>query len=330
MPNGLYTVDFHAHLQGPDGLSNLCPEERRSPFFRHAVPVIEQIAHLSEPLHDDFLRHLALNYRGWISRFIYSRFGHLGLMEALRLFKTYNLERLIKSMDRIGINHVVVCSLEPLTVTLEIIELTRPYRDRISVFASVRRDEPDQVAYLEPLIRSGAISGLKIHPIVAGYACGELYERTKDMVALACDAGLPVVIHTGHIPVEGLNGIAGCNEVRALEPLLAAFPRVRFVLAHIGWESWRQVLKLAGRYANVHVETSWQPARIIRRAVDLLGPERVLFGSDYPLFKQSLALDQVKMACSPREFVMVASTNALRLLNLSPSREQRRQALKAG
>ncbi|MBI4533042.1 MAG: amidohydrolase family protein [Candidatus Melainabacteria bacterium] len=326
MPNGLYVIDFHAHLQGPNGLANLCPEEQKSAFFRHAVPLIEQVAHVSEPVHDEFLRHLALNYRNSLSRFIYSCFGKLALMETIRLFKTYGLHHLLASMDRQNIDHAVICSLEPLTVTQELLELTSMHRERISIFASVNRRQPDPVGYLTHLVESGLIAGIKIHPIVGGYACGELFHKTKDLAQLAREASLPIVIHTGHIPVEGLNGLAGCNEVRAIEPLIAAFPEVKFVLAHIGWESWRQVLKLASKYKNVLVETSWQPARIIRRAVDAIGADRVLFGSDYPLFKQSLALRQVEQALSPKEFVMVASTNALRLLRLSPTKNKRRTA----
>jgi hypothetical protein len=219
-------------------------------------------------------------------------------------------------MDRQGIRHAVVCSLEPLTTTQELIELTRSYRHRISFFASVAKDEPDPVRNVMPFVESGAVAGFKVHPIVGGYACGELYEKTRALAELAGQLNLPIVIHTGHIPVEALNGIGGCNEVRAIEPLVAAFPLVKFVLAHIGWESWRQVLDLGARYNNVMVETSWQPARIIRRAVDRLGPERVVFGSDYPLFRQSLAFRQVRRALSPKEFVMVTSTNAARLLKL--------------
>lgn len=295
-------------------MHNLCPDDQKSPFFRHAVPLIEQIAHVSEPVHDRFLRHLALNHRGSMSRFLYGTFGKLALMEAIRLFKTYDLPKLMSSMDRQGIQHAVICSLEPLTATQELLELTSVHKQRISIFASVSRNEPDPIKYLTPFVESRSISGFKIHPVVGGYACGELYHKTKDLAELASEARLPIVIHTGHIPVEKLNGIAGCNEVQAIEPLLAAFPRVKFVLAHIGWESWRQVLKLAKQYSNAMVETSWQPARIIRRAVDMLGPERVLFGSDYPLFQQSLALNQVRQALTPREFVMVASVNGMRLL----------------
>lgn len=327
MPEGLYTVDFHAHIQGRSGMANLCAEERRSGFYSHLAPVLEKLAHVTEPIHDEPLRKLALHYRDCLSRFVYARLGNLALMETLRLFKTRDVNSLIESMDRNGINHVAVLSIEPLTITSQLIKETACYRDRISIFASVDRNQKDPAGYLRSLIDSGAVKGIKIHPVVGGYTCGEFYARTKPLAQLAHEENLPVIIHTGHIPVENLKGISGCNEISAIEPLIAEFPTVRFILAHIGWESWRAALDLAKRYSNAYVETSWQPARIIRRAVDALGANRVIFGSDFPLFSQSLALEQLRAALSPLEFAMVASTNAIRLLGLAPSPEEARKVL---
>ncbi len=314
-----YLIDFHTHVMTPGGLSRLCPAEQGSAFFRYAVPLLEKLSHLSEPLHNSLLRHAAMHYRDPVSRFVYACCGQLGLMEALRLFKKYDLARLLRTMDRDGIGHAVIASIEPLTLTQEILDLTGHVSERVSVFASFNKDTEDAPAYIENLLRSGRVAGIKLHPIVGGWTCGELYEATREVVALATDKELPVLIHTGHIPVEALQGIGGCSEVPALEPLVSAFPKARFVLAHIGWESWRAVLRLAARYPNILVETSWQPARVIRRAVDALGAARVLFGSDYPLFGQPHALRQARNALSPREFVQVASSNARGLLRLTPA-----------
>jgi predicted TIM-barrel fold metal-dependent hydrolase len=225
-------------------------------------------------------------------------------------------------MDKNGIDHVVIHSLEPLTQTKNIIKLLAPHRQRFSLFASVHRNEPDPVGYFSALVEAGGIAGLKIHPQVGGFACGELYNQTKGLVDYASKAKLPILIHTGHIPTEQLKGMSGCSDVAALEPLIADFPAAKIVLAHIGWESWRTVLEMAQRYANVLVETSWQPAKIIRRAVDTLGSERVLFGSDFPLFNQSIAYQQVKDALTVKEFVLVCSANAMRLLALKEKANQ--------
>jgi predicted TIM-barrel fold metal-dependent hydrolase len=315
MRHGLYIIDFHGHLRGNQHLASFCAEDQVTPFYQGIAPLFERLANITEPVHDGFLRHLALNFRGSLSRSLYAMAGQFGLMEALRLFKNSDVRSLLASMDRCGIDHTVVCSLEPFIMTQDLLEAIRPHRSRISLFASVAREQPDPAGYFGKFIESGEITGLKLHPLVGGYACGELFESTKDIVGLAVEHNLPILIHTGHIPKSAIAGLArGCNELEFIEPLLAAFPRGRFVLAHIGWESWRQVLALAKKYKNTWVETSWQPARIIRRAVDALGPQRVIFGSDFPLFKQRLAYRQVDQALTTKELILVASVNARYLL----------------
>lgn len=307
-------IDFHAHLMSLAGLEKICPVDQKSAFFRHWVPVLEPIAHVTEPVHDRFLRHIAMHYNSELSRSVYSRLGHLFLFEALRLFKRHGLERLIQSMQQHGIKHTVIHSLEPLTDTRQILEETARFPGRFSVFGSISKHDPDPAAYLEPLIRSGAIAGVKLHPMIGGYTAEDIYERTKEAIALAAEHELPVAIHTGHIPIEGLTGLSHCIRVGGLEPLVRAFPKCQFVFTHCGWESWRKALQMAVQYPNILVETSWQPARIIRRAVDTLGAERVLFGSDFPLFQEDQALQQVQKALTAKEFKQVACGNTLRLL----------------
>lgn len=317
MSKNLFIVDYHTHLLTKANTKLICPEDQESAFFRYVVPVLEPVAHFSEPVHDQFLRYLAMNYNNALGRQMFRSFGHVFLMEALRLFKRYGMKELIHSMNKQGIDHAVVYSLEPLTKTQELLEITEPYRDRISVFASVNKEILDRVGYLRPFVESGAVRGIKIHPQVGGYSKDDMFESTKDVVALATEFGLPVSFHTGHIPVEALSGIGGNVDVHTLEPLFKAYPTCTIVLNHIGWESWREVLAIAAKHENVMVETSWQPAHVVRRAVKAIGAHRVLFGSDYPMFQQWQALREVRHALAPSDFEQVASRNAIRLLKLS-------------
>jgi len=310
-------VDFHTHIMSLAGVEEIFPEARQTMFFKHVVPIVEPIADLTEGIHDQLLRHIAINFNNDISRFVYSRFGGIFLMEALRLFKRHGLERLIHNMDKLGVAHSVIYSLEPLTKTKDLIEQVQAYPGRFSIFGSVCRAEPDPVGYLSPFIESKAIKGIKIHPMVGGYHADDLFDATKDFVALASEHNLPVAIHTGHIPIESLTGQAACSKISAIEPIIKAFPDCTFILNHLGWESWRAAIEVAQKNPHVMLETSWQPARIVRRAVDALGPERILFGSDYPMFQPWQAIREVKSALSAKEFEIVASKNGKRLLGLT-------------
>ncbi len=317
MINGFFTIDFHVHIQDADTQSKLCPDDRKSLFFQHAVPLLERVAHYSEPIHDEFVNYVALNLRDPISRYFYNKTGQLGLMEVLRLFKVYDINRLLFKMHKLKIDHAVIHSLEPLTSTQNLLDITRPYADKFSIFASVDRNNEDPLLYLTNLLASNRIKGFKIHPQVGGYACGELYEKVKDIANLAQQHNLPMMFHTGHIPSDSLTDLHGCSEVEAIEPLVVNFPKVDFILAHIGWESWRHVLNLAMKYKNVYVETSWQPAAVIRRACDKLGADRVIYGSDFPLLKHEASLRQVQKALSTKELAYVFSANSRKLLKLT-------------
>ena len=59
---GLNVIDFHVHLQDCQTQHNLCPEDRNTLFFKHAAPIVERIANISEPVHDSFVRLIAMNY----------------------------------------------------------------------------------------------------------------------------------------------------------------------------------------------------------------------------------------------------------------------------
>lgn len=316
-------IDFHTHLMSLAGAEQVFPEARQSLFFKHLVPLVEPIADLTEGLHDRLLRNVAMRYNNQFSRLIYSHCGELFLMEALRLFKRHGLERLVYNMDKLGIERSVIYSLEPLTSTQEILDQIKPYGERFSVFASVHAAETDKVGYLKPFLESGAASGLKIHPMVGGYNAKNLYEKASDIFALAEAYDVPLAMHTGDIPIQRITtSQVSCCGIPAIEALVRDFPKTKLVLNHLGWESWRAVIKLAEEHPNVFVETSWQHAAIMKRAVKALGPERVIFGSDYPLFQQWQALREVVRAFKPHDFQLVAHDNAARLLKLNKTQTQ--------
>lgn len=317
MEKAVEIVDFHAHIMSLAGIEKVFPDTRNTAFFKHAVPLVEPLADLTEGIHDQVMRYIAMHFNDDLSRIVYSKFGLIVLMEALRLFKRHGLERLVKGMDTLGVTQSVIHSLEPLTTTQEILDETAKYPGRFCVFGSVESTHPDPVGYLAPFIENHLIHGVKIHPMVGGYQPQNFTSKASDFVALASEFGLPVAIHTGHIPIEALSKDVACLKLSEIAPLIKAFPDCTFILNHMGWESWRAAIDLAKRHQNIILETSWQPAKIIRRAVDAVGPERVIFGSDFPLFQQWQALVEVRKALTFKEFKLVASENGKRLLQLN-------------
>ncbi|HEY9721021.1 MAG TPA: amidohydrolase family protein [Oscillatoriaceae cyanobacterium] len=293
-------IDFHAHLRGKSEIAP--PEMPRFPLLHRAAEWFEPLVYEGVGLFARFGRHRALTT-------IYPHFTGVGFNELVRQFHKYQAAELVRSMDDAGIARSVVLAIEPFLKTLEILDAIAPFRERFAVFCSVDPEDPDFAAHFEAYWRTGMVRGLKIHPALAGPV--PTSARMFELVALAERYDMPVIIHTGTFPFPL---VEGTNNALSLEPVIKAFPRVPIVLAHIGWDQHEHVLALGRDYENVYTDTSWQPPHIIRRAIATLGVARVMFGSDFPLFRQSTALETLRAALHADELAPVGYENAERLL----------------
>lgn len=296
-------IDYHAHLRG------------EKPICHHGriaeVPLLHRLAEWTEPLLYRAVTHMAFRRRDSASLMLYRAFSDLGFNEVLRLFNQQQVQDLLLSMDLAGIRETVICSIEPYFETNDLRRVLSPYRDRLHLFVSVDPEAPDCLERLDRYVDEGGVSGIKIHPCLSGP------DPTSDLmfglVDVARRHGLPVFIHTGSFPFKAKRHD---DHASLLRPVIRAFPSVPITLGHIGWNQSDVVLGLGEQFSNVSVETSWQPPHVVREAVDRLGAGRVLFGSDFPLFKQREALQVVKQAVSKAEWALVSYRNAQRLLGV--------------
>jgi predicted TIM-barrel fold metal-dependent hydrolase len=106
--------------------------------------------------------------------------------------------------------------------------------------------------------------------------------------------------------------------------MVRAFPSLRFVCGHCGWNRPAAVFRIARRHDNLWLETSWQPPAILRRLCDLLGPSRLVLGSDYPLYSMRHAIRNCRSVLTAREFEIVTEDAPRALLagTMPPSRHR--------
>ncbi len=104
------------------------------------------------------------------------------------------------------------------------------------------------------------------------------------------------------------------DQLDALNRLLDEAPGLRGVIDHIAkppiasgsFEPWAAQMELAAAHPNIYCKLSgmvteadhrsWKPEqfeRYIRHALDLFGPHRVMFGSDWPVCLQAAEYDEV-------------------------------------
>ncbi|CAN5231998.1 amidohydrolase family protein [soil metagenome] len=141
--------------------------------------------------------------------------------------------------------------------------------------------EPEAAAYVADEI-AGGVEIFKIHLQVGEFHLDDpLLDATWGVLE---DAGTPIVVHAGSGPVG--NEFTGPGSTQRL---LARFPRLSLIVAHMGSPEHAEFLALAERYAHVRLDTTMMfteffgatyPAELVPRLRDL--QSKILLGSDFP------------------------------------------------
>lgn len=145
------------------------------------------------------------------------------------------------------------------------------------------------VAELETLVATEGAAGIKLHPPLQGL---DLSDESIWPVFEACRR-LDVVVLSHSGPARS-GGRVGAGEPDAFRPVLAAFPGLRIVLAHLGGAAWRHTTGVAREFPHVRwdlceiIESLAAPnaptAEELVSLIHEIGPERVLMGSDFPWY----------------------------------------------
>jgi hypothetical protein len=134
---------------------------------------------------------------------------------------------------------------------------------------------------------------------------------------------MPVLIHTNE-PVGHTYPGKTPNTLIQIYNLIKAFPEDKIVLAHWGGGIFFfNLLKkeVKERMKNVYFDTAASPflydLQIYRQAKDIIGADKILFGSDFPLLKPERYFKEIKSAGLDNDDVQkILGMNALTLLNL--------------
>jgi predicted TIM-barrel fold metal-dependent hydrolase len=162
--------------------------------------------------------------------------------------------------------------------------------------------EPGAAEYVERRIRAG-VEIFKLHVQVGGFDVRD--PLLADVWRLLEEAGIPVVIHAGSGPVATANTGPG-----PVAELLATYPRLVLVIAHLGAPEYVDFLDLVAAYEHVRADTTMVftpffdrlgaafPADLVPRLRDL--QTKILLGSDfpnipYPYAEQLAALSRLEL-----------------------------------
>lgn len=166
------------------------------------------------------------------------------------------------------------------------------YPDRFLAYAMVNptADKPPVLAGLH---------GVCFFPAMHRYYMHDA--RVEPLLAQAAAQGSLVFVHCGVLTVGVRNklGLPSPFDMRCSNPIdlhavALRYPKLHFVVPHFGAGYFREALMLADLCPNVYLDTassnSWMRYEgldlktVFRRALDVVGPSRLLFGTDSSFF----------------------------------------------
>jgi predicted TIM-barrel fold metal-dependent hydrolase len=157
--------------------------------------------------------------------------------------------------------------------------------------------------------------GIKLHPRAQKFLLND--ERLAPVFALAAERKVPILIHGG----RGLPPIAD-----DLAKLVDRYQDAQLIVAHAGIVDLAALADRLGGKSGVFFDTSvWSPLDLLS-LYRLVGPEQVLYASDYPYGQQPASLLSTLRTArlaqlDERQVRDVLADNAHRIANGEPPRE---------
>ena len=211
--------------------------------------------------------------------------GSIGAFYQMPVRLEGTVGQLLEKEQEAGIGHACIHSvaLTPHyvdSINRFIADTVKQHSDRLTGFGAIHPDCEDIPGLIRE-IKGMGLKGLKIHPDMQRFALDS--PAAMEMFA-AIEGELPIVIHTGDPRFEYSNP-------RRMKKVLDAFPKLVCVCAHLGgWSEWDDASKMLTGYENVYVDTSsslyaMTPEKA-REMIRHYSRERVMFGTDYPMWVQ--------------------------------------------
>jgi predicted TIM-barrel fold metal-dependent hydrolase len=236
-------------------------------------------------------------------------------------------DRWVAELDRVRVSRAALIASVPGDAA-SVEAAVRRHPDRFVGFFMVDPTQPETETIAADAIDRGGLRTICLFPAMHRFSIQDERARRLFEVA-AARPGTAVFVHCGvlSVGVRKKLGLASPFDIRFGNPIdlhavALAHPAVPIIVPHFGAGLFREALMLADLCPNVLLDSSssnswikYQPgltlAAVLRQALAVVGPDRILFGSDSSFFprgwvmdvyeQQSSALDEVRVSAEVRE-----------------------------
>ena len=223
---------------------------------------------------------------------------------------------ILKDMDRCGVTSAILTSIwscygEVSLGNKSVADACADHPGRFYGYLTVDPKYPKEVQNeIDKYDDDANFVGIKLH-------CG-LHEYTltgseaHPILEYADSKGIPVLVHSGFNPDDW-------------EDVCTRYPNAKFIVAHLGgcgpdMPFARKLAKLSGELDNLYFDIAASKAfyGFLEELVALAGSDKILFGSDHPIFDFGYELGQVfRSELSLTDQTKILSTNAQSIFKLS-------------
>lgn len=203
----------------------------------------------------------------------------------------------------------------PLITNDEVARFVSARPDRLAGLASVDlRDPVAAVRELRRCVDQHGFRGLRIVPWLWGLAPND--RRYYPLYVACVELGIPFCTQVGH--TGPLRTSETGRPIPYLDDVALDFPDLVIVAGHIGYPWTEEMVALARKYPNVHIDTSAYtvrryPAELVRY-LRADGASKVLFGTNYPMIAPQRGLehlDALELSDATRRLFLGANAERL-------------------
>jgi hypothetical protein len=236
-------------------------------------------------------------------------------------------EELLQAMAAAGVEKSVVFGFPWRTMKVMrahndyIIEAQHRFPRHLLGFACVNALESGAAAEVERCLAAGCrgVGELAFYQEGLGQ---DMLHALNPIADLCQGYGVPLLLHANE-PVGHAYPGKSPMQLGDLYNLVKAFPALTLILAHWGGGLFFYHLlkkEVPAALTNVYFDTAASPylyrPDIYRVAVEIIGPEKILFGSDYPLLPPSRYLKEMAAGgLVPEHRDMITRQNALKIFD---------------
>jgi len=167
------------------------------------------------------------------------------------------------------------------TVNDFVLKYAKADPERLISFGSIHPAHTRDVRRAAKALVKKGLRGFKVHPPHQLLFAND--PRLEPLYAVAEEAGIPVIIHTGTSTFPAAKSRYG--DPITVDDVAVDHPDLTIIMAHGGRPLWCDTaFFLARHHRNVHIDTSSIPPKRLLEYFPRLAeiPDKVLFGSDWP------------------------------------------------